>query len=100
MRQHQSLLHSPSEGVRNDTLVNFEHLVNSYDYLEDDQIRNQFWLDNLQNNQDGSFKWTPLQIKALIYLREHHRLYSPQNIWKFNAKLLEQIKNEKEISCS
>lgn len=100
MRQHQSLLNCPSEAVRNDVLLNFEQLVNTYDYLEDDQIRNQFYIDNLQNQQDSSFKWTFLQVKALVYLREHHRLYSPQNIWKFNSKLLEQIKKEKNISCS
>lgn len=46
MRQHQSMINH-QEGVRHNTLLNFEQLVNTYDYLEDDQIRNQFYLDNL-----------------------------------------------------
>lgn len=88
------------ETDRINLLLNFENLVNTYDYLEDDQLRTQFYIDNIQNQQDSTFKWTHLQIKALIYLRDYHRLFSAQNIWKFNQKILEQIQKAKEVVCT
>lgn len=58
------------------------------------------FLKNLAELRSKCFDEESIQWKFLINAREHYRLFRPQNIWRFQLRLLEQIKKHQTITCS
>jgi len=88
-----------SSNVR-ELVMNVQRLIADFQVMEDQELRSEQIRRHLQGQNDQQLlNINQEQIDALIYLREYHKLYNPHTLWKFNKKLIDDIRKKKRIVC-
>ena len=64
--------------------LSLDKFMKDFNEADEDQF-----LKNLADLRSKCFNEDSIQWKFLINLREHYRLYRPQNIWRFQLRLLQ-----------